>query len=50
MASNDQHHAADLAGMTWPQIAGALDLGSAQAAQQRLNRVLARVSRPATES
>jgi hypothetical protein len=38
------------AGMTWPQIAGALDLGSAQAAQQRLNRVLARVSRPATES
>jgi hypothetical protein len=38
------------AGMTWPQIAGALDLGSAQAAQQRLNRVLARVGRPATES
>jgi hypothetical protein len=42
--------AARAAGMTWPQIAGALDLGSAQAAQQRLNRVLDRVSRPATES
>ncbi|MFC0452903.1 hypothetical protein ACFSUH_15305 [Rhodococcus jostii] len=29
-------------GMTWPHIAEALGLGSAQAAQQRLNRVLAR--------
>ncbi|MFF2107742.1 hypothetical protein [Rhodococcus koreensis] len=29
-------------GLTWPQIAEALGLGSAQAAQQRLNRVLAR--------
>ncbi|GLY90171.1 DNA-binding protein [Actinoallomurus iriomotensis] len=38
------------AGMTWPQIADALDLGSAQAAQQRLNRVLARVGHPASES
>lgn len=38
------------AGMTWPQIADALGLGSAQAAQQRLNRVLARVSDPATEA
>jgi hypothetical protein len=37
------------AGMTWPQIAGALDLGSAQAAQQRLNRVLGRLG-PAGES
>jgi hypothetical protein len=36
--------------MTWPQIAGALDLGSAQAAQQRFNRVLARVSRPETDT
>ena len=27
-------------GLTWPQIAAALGLGSAQAAQQRLNRVL----------
>lgn len=44
--------AARAAGMTWPRIADALDLGSAQAAQQRLNRVLARVSPcgPATES
>jgi hypothetical protein len=42
--------AARAAGMTWPQIAGALDLGSAQAAQQRLNRVLARVSCPTTEA
>jgi hypothetical protein len=32
------------AGMTWPQVADALDLGSAQAAQQRLSRVLARMS------
>jgi hypothetical protein len=32
------------AGMTWPRIADALDLGSAQAAQQRLSRVLARMS------
>lgn len=38
------------AGMTWPRIADVLDLGSAQAAQQRLNRVLARVGRPAVES
>jgi hypothetical protein len=38
------------AGMTWPQIAGALDLGSAQAAQQRLNRVLSRVGHPTRES
>lgn len=34
--------AARAAGMTWPQIAEALGLGSAQAAQQRLARVLAR--------
>jgi len=34
--------AARAGGMTWPQIAQALGLGSAQAAQQRLNRVLAR--------
>jgi hypothetical protein len=34
--------------MTWPQIADALDLGSAQAAQQRLSRVLARTSGPET--
>ena len=38
------------AGMTWPQIAGALDLGSAQAAQQRFNRVLARMSGPETDT
>src|SRR4029453_9506703 len=38
------------AGMTWPQIADALDLGSAQAAQQRFNRVLARMSRPETDT
>jgi hypothetical protein len=38
--------AARAAGMTWPQIAGALHLGSAQAAQQRFHRVLARTSRP----
>lgn len=31
------------AGRTWPWIADALDLGSAQAAQQRLNRLLSRV-------
>lgn len=36
--------AARAAGMTWPQIADALGLASAQAAQQRLNRVLGRVS------
>lgn len=36
--------AARAAGMTWPQVADALDLASAQAAQQRMNRVLARVS------
>jgi hypothetical protein len=35
--------AARAAGMTWPQVADALGLASAQAAQQRLNRVLARV-------
>jgi len=34
--------AARASAMTWPQIAQALRLGSAQAAQQRLNRVLAR--------
>ncbi|RJU00321.1 hypothetical protein D6T65_13255 [Arthrobacter frigidicola] len=38
------------AGMTWPQIAEALGLGSAQAAQQRLGRVLARSSGSETES
>jgi hypothetical protein len=38
------------AGMTWPRIAGALDLGSAQAAQQRLHRLLSRVDSPTTES
>jgi hypothetical protein len=32
------------AGMTWSQIAASLGLASAQAAQQRLNRVLARTS------
>jgi hypothetical protein len=42
--------AARSAGMTWPRIADALGLGSAQAAQQRLDRVLARVDRPAGES
>ncbi|MDP9824947.1 hypothetical protein [Kineosporia succinea] len=31
------------AGMTWPQVAQALGLGSAQAAQQRFHRVLARL-------
>ena len=36
--------AARAAGMTWPRIAGALDLSSAQAAQQRFNRVLARMT------
>ncbi|RJT75622.1 sigma-70 family RNA polymerase sigma factor [Arthrobacter cheniae] len=35
--------------MTWPEIAEALGLGSAQAAQQRLSRVLARTSGPGTE-
>jgi hypothetical protein len=39
--------AARAAGMTWPQIAAALHLGSAQAAQQRFHRVLARMGRPA---
>ncbi|MFG3507097.1 DNA-binding protein [Streptomyces sp. NPDC047821] len=34
------------AGMTWPQIAGALGLDSPQAAQQRLNRLQARVTGP----
>ncbi|WP_027501384.1 hypothetical protein [Rhodococcus sp. UNC363MFTsu5.1] len=38
------------AGMTWTQIADALGLSSAQAAQQRLNRVLTRVTGPDTES
>lgn len=37
------------ADMTWTQIAEALGLGSAQAAQQRLSRVLARTSEPGTE-
>ncbi|MFD9606269.1 hypothetical protein [Streptomyces sp. NPDC059970] len=37
-------------GMTWPQIAGALGLASAQAAQQRLNRVLTRTSDPETRA
>ena len=36
------------AGITWPRIADALDLGSAQAAQQRRNRVVARMSGPET--
>lgn len=36
--------AARAAGMTWPQLADALDLGSPQAAQQRLSRLLARRS------
>jgi hypothetical protein len=35
--------AARAAGMTWPQIAELLGLGSAQAAQQRAGRVLARL-------
>lgn len=35
--------AARSAGLTWLQIATALSLGSAQAAQQRLGRLLARV-------
>jgi len=34
--------------MTWPRIADALDLGSAQAAQQRFNRVVTRMSGPET--
>ena len=38
------------AGMTWPRIADALELGSAQAAQQRFNRVLARRSGPGTDT
>ncbi|NAZ78332.1 hypothetical protein GTQ99_23415 [Kineococcus sp. T13] len=38
------------AGMTWPQIAASLGLGSAQAAQQRLNRVLSRTSGSEPES
>jgi hypothetical protein len=36
--------------MTWTQIAASLGLGSAQAAQQRLNRVLARTSGLESES
>ncbi|GAB3254302.1 hypothetical protein [Kineosporia babensis] len=35
--------AARAEGMTWPQIAGALDLSSPQAAQQRLSRVQAKL-------
>lgn len=35
--------AARAAGMTWPELADALGLRSAQAAQQRLSRVAARV-------
>jgi hypothetical protein len=42
--------AARTAGMTWPQIAASLGLGSAQAAQQRLNRVLDRIDSSAPES
>lgn len=42
--------AARSAGMTWPQIADALGLGTAQAAQQRLTRVVARASGPGTGS
>ena len=38
------------AGMTWPQIADALDLGSAQAAQQRLTRVQGRMRGPGTDT
>ncbi|ABS03913.1 hypothetical protein [Kineococcus radiotolerans] len=38
--------AARAAGMTWPQVAVALGLGSAQAAQQRLNRILTRLDGP----
>lgn len=33
-------------GLTWPRIAEALGLGSAQAAQQRSERVLARLDEP----
>lgn len=35
--------AARAAGMTWPQVASALGLGSAQAAQQRAGRVTSRL-------
>jgi hypothetical protein len=42
--------AARASGMTWPQIAESLGLGSAQAAQQRLNRVLSRIDSSAPES
>jgi len=35
--------AARAAGMSWPQVAEALGLGSAQAAQQRASRVTARL-------
>lgn len=35
--------AARAAGMTWPQIADAIGLASAQAAQQRMTRVVARL-------
>lgn len=37
------------AGMTYPELAGALGLRSAQAAQQRLNRVASRVEGSAGE-
>lgn len=42
--------AARAAGMTWQQIAESLGLGSAQAAQQRLNRVLTRTHGTEPES
>lgn len=35
--------AARAAGMTWPELSGALGLRSAQAGQQRLNRIAARL-------
>lgn len=38
--------AARAAGLTWPQIAGGLSLGSPQAAQQRLGRIASRASAP----
>ncbi|WP_431982992.1 hypothetical protein [Streptomyces qinglanensis] len=37
-------------GMTWPQIADALDLASAQAAQQRRSRLSTRTSGPETRA
>ncbi|MDT0164078.1 hypothetical protein Q9R32_00740 [Actinotalea sp. AC32] len=42
--------AARASGMTWPQVAASLGLGSAQAAQQRLNRVLSRTTGAAAGS